>query len=66
MTVSTADTAAMEAAVQLGRELERRDLLLWLDAVVQFQLHKQGDTDGAMLLRRVTDRIEGCEHIGGG
>lgn len=65
MTVPTADTAALQAAHQQGREAERRDLLLWLDVVVQFQLHQHGDVDGARLLQRVTERVEQCEHLGG-
>lgn len=65
MTALTADTAALRAAYQQGRETERRDLLLWLDAVVQFQLHQHGNVDGARLLQRVADRVEQGEHLGG-
>jgi hypothetical protein len=65
MTASTADTAALQAALQQGREEERRSVLLWLDVVVQFQLHVNGDAEGSRLLQRVAERIEQCEHIGG-
>jgi hypothetical protein len=65
MTVSTADDIAVRAAHQQGREDERRDLLLWLDVVVQFQLHQHGDVAGARLLQRVAQRLEQCEHLGG-
>jgi len=65
MTASTADTAALQSALQQGREEERRSVLLWLDVVVQFQLHVNGDAEGSRLLQRVAERIEQCEHIGG-
>ena len=65
MTVSTAADIAVRAAHQQGREDARRDLLLWLDVVVQFQLHQHGDVDGARLLQRVAQRLEQCEHLGG-
>lgn len=65
MTASTADDIAVRASHQLGREAERQNVLLWLDTVIQFQLHQQGNVEGAKLLKQVADRLEGCEHIGG-
>lgn len=65
MTASTVDNAAVLAAHQQGREDERRDLLLWLDAVVQLELHQRGDLAGAELLRSIADRAERRDHLGG-
>ena len=65
MTASTADDIAVRAAHQRGREAERLAVLLWLDTVMQFQLHQHGNIDGARLLKQIADRLEGCEHIGG-
>jgi hypothetical protein len=55
----------MAAYVQ-GREDERRDLLLWLDTVVQFALHRAGDVHGAALVQALCLRADSREHLAGG
>jgi hypothetical protein len=66
MTASTADTAGVVAAYAQGREDERRDLLLWLDTVVQFGLHRAGDLHGAALVQALCLRADSREHLAGG
>ena len=39
-------------------------LLLWLDTVVQLELHRAGDNDGAALVRSLADRIDAGEPFG--
>jgi hypothetical protein len=65
MTALTADNTAVVAAYAQGRDDERRDLLLWLDTVVQFGLHRVGDVQGAQLVRTLCERADCREHLGG-
>jgi len=58
------DDKAVREAVQLGAELARTWVLLWLDSVVRLQLHAAGDEHGAELVRKLADRIEAGEPFG--
>ena len=58
------ENTVVHEAIQLGAELTRTWVMLWLDTVVRLQLHAAGDEHGAELVRSLADRIEAGEPFG--